>query len=38
MKVRFPAILSAIAALLLLTLPAAPARAEIKVGVSDWTG
>ena len=38
MKVRISAMLTAIAALALLTAFARQARAEIKVGVSDWTG
>jgi NitT/TauT family transport system substrate-binding protein len=38
MKVRIPAMLSAIAAVTLLTALVSPVRAEVKVGVSDWTG
>ncbi len=38
MKVRFSVTRAAIAAIMLLAAFAAPARAEIKVGVSDWTG
>ena len=39
MKVRFPTLLAALAAAaMLMSGWPAPARAEIKVGVSDWTG
>jgi NitT/TauT family transport system substrate-binding protein len=39
MKFRFPTLLAALAAaVMLLSGFPAPARAEIKVGVSDWTG
>ena len=37
MKIRFSATLAALA-VTLLTAFATPASAEIKVGVSDWTG
>jgi NitT/TauT family transport system substrate-binding protein len=38
MKVQFPAMLAVAAMLALLTTFAPAARAEVKVGVSDWTG